>query len=81
VSPSTISNNNPVHDVETLAAPVTPSPITTMSKITNGNSNSTQQPVLETMVSNTRTPFQATSNGTHLSVPVENEIRSLAALM
>jgi hypothetical protein len=56
-SPATISSNRPVRDVEILAAPVAPFPITMLSEITNGNSNSAQQPVLEIMVSVTRTPF------------------------
>jgi len=30
------------------------------------------------MISVTRTPFQATNNGTHLSVPVENEMRQFS---
>jgi hypothetical protein len=56
-SPSTSSNSHPVHKVDIPAAPIDPSPITTMSESTNGNSNSIQQPVLEAMVSVTRTPF------------------------
>jgi hypothetical protein len=74
-SPSTSSNNCPMLEVDIQAAPLAPSPITTMSDSTQNNSNSMQQPMLATMVSVTRTPFQTTINGTHLSVPVESEMR------